>query len=75
MYIIQCYLIVKCRKQKQSKCPRVVKIKFRRIMLLSNSAVCDSKKLKFIKEQEASGIIGSLAKSLSKISFVGPIVF
>ena len=30
-----------------------------RIMALSNSAVCRSKKLKFIKEQEAIGILGN----------------
>ena len=35
--------------------------------------VCDSKKSRFIKEQEASGIIGSLVEHLSEIPFVGPI--
>ena len=34
--------------------------KNRRIMLLSKCTVCDSKKLKFIKEQEASGLLSSL---------------
>ena len=29
-------------------------------MLLLNCAVCDSKKLKFIKQQEASGLLSSL---------------
>ena len=29
-------------------------------MLLSKNVVCDSKKLKFIKEQEASGLLSSL---------------
>ena len=29
-------------------------------MLLSKCAVCDSRKLKFIKEQEASGLLSSL---------------
>ena len=29
-------------------------------MLLSKYVVCDSKKLKFIKEQEASGLLSSL---------------
>ena len=31
-----------------------------RIVLLSKCAVCDSKKSKFIKEQEASGLLSSL---------------
>ena len=43
-------------------------------MLLSKYAVCDSKKSKFIKQQEASGLLSSLGikMSLSKIrsSFV-----
>ena len=44
-------------------------------MLLSNCDICDSKKSRFIKEQKVSGITGSLAKSLSKISLVVPILF
>ena len=43
-------------------------------MLLSKYAVCDSKKSKFVKQQEASGLLSSLGikMSLSKIrsSFV-----
>ena len=30
-----------------------------KIMLISNCAVCDSKKLRFIKELEAKGLLGS----------------
>ena len=46
-------------------------------MLLSKSAVCDSKKSKFIKEQEASGLLSSLGikTPLSKIPLVGPLLF
>ena len=46
-------------------------------MILSNFAVCDSKKSRFIKEQEASGLLSSLEikRHLSKISLVGPILF
>ena len=42
-------------------------------MLLSKFAVCDSKKSKFIKEQEASGLLRSLGIKtfLSKIPLVG----
>ena len=42
-------------------------------MLLSKYVVCDSKKLKFIKEQEASGLLSSLGikTPLSKIPLVG----
>ena len=44
---------LKCNKNAESKNPEDVKIKIRRTMLLSKCAVYDSKKSKFIKEQEA----------------------
>ena len=46
-------------------------------MLLSKSAACDSKKSKFIKKQEASGLLSSLGikTPLSKIPLVGPLLF
>ena len=46
-------------------------------MLLSRCAVCDSKNSKFIKEQEASGLLSSLGikSPLSKIPLVGPLLF
>ena len=39
--------------------------------------MCDSKKPKFIKEQDASGLSSSLGikTSLSKIPLVGPLLF
>ena len=43
----------KCRKNPKSKNRKVVRTKNRRIMLLSKCAVRNSKKSKFIKEQEA----------------------
>ena len=51
---------LKCRKNEESKNPKIVKNKNRIIMLLSKCAVCDSNKLKFIKEQEARGLLSSL---------------
>ena len=46
-------------------------------MLLSNCVVCDSKKSKFMKQQEASGLLSSLGikTSLCKIPLVGPLLF
>ena len=41
-------------------------------MFSSKCAVCDSKKSKFIKVQEASGSLSSLGISRSLISLVGP---
>ena len=46
-------------------------------MLPSKCAVCDRKKLKFIEEQEASGLLRSLGIKtlLSKIALVGSVLF
>ena len=51
---------LKCRKNTESKNPKVVRTKNERIMLLLNCAVCNSKKSKFIKEQEGKGLLGNL---------------
>ena len=46
-------------------------------MLLSKCEVYDSKKSKFIKEQDASGILSSLGikTHLQNIHLVGPLLF
>ena len=51
---------MKCRKNTESKNPKVVKTKNRRMMLLSKCSVWDSKKSKFIKEREAEGLLSKL---------------
>ena len=51
---------LKCRKNTESKNPKVVTTKNRRIMLLSRCTVCNSKKSKFLKEQEARGLLSHL---------------
>ena len=48
---------LKCRKYTKSKNPKFVKPKNGRIMVLSKCAVYNSKKLKFLKEQEARGFL------------------
>ena len=48
---------LKCRKNIESKNPKVARTKDGRIMLLLKCAVCDSEKSKLIKEQEASGLL------------------
>ena len=64
---------LKRRKNTESKNPKVARIENGRIMLLSKCAMCDSKKLKFIKQQEASGLSSFGIKiPLSNISLVGP---
>ena len=68
---------MKGRKNTESKNPKVARTKNGRIMLLSKCAVCDSKRSKFIKEQEACGLLSSLEikTPLSKIPLVGPRLF
>ena len=51
---------LKYRKNTESKNLRVVRTKNGGIMLLSKYAVCDSKKSKFVKEQEAAELWRSL---------------
>ena len=62
---------LKCQKNK------VVRTKNGRIIILSKCEVCDNEKSKFIKEQEAGGLLSSLEikTSLSKILLVGPLLF
>ena len=48
-----------------------------RIMLLSNCVVCDSKKSKFLIQEEAIGLLSGLGVKtpFSKIPSVGPLLF
>ena len=70
------YYCLKSRKNTESKNPKVARTKNGRIMLLSNCVVWDSKKWKFIKQQD-SGLLSSLGikTTLSKIPLVGPLLF
>ena len=46
-------------------------------MILSKSAICDSKKSRFIKNQEAKGLLNNLGvrTPLSKVPILGDILF
>ena len=46
-------------------------------MLLPKCAVCDSKKSKFFKKQEGSGLFSTsgIKTLLSRITLVGPLLF
>ena len=48
---------LKCKRNTKIKNLKVVRTKNGRIMLLSKCSMCNSKKLKFIKEQKARGLI------------------
>ena len=58
-----------CRKNTKNIDAKMMKTKNGRFMLLLKCAVCGSKKSKFIKEQEAKGLLSSLGirTPLSKI--------
>ena len=46
-------------------------------MILSKCAICDSKKSRFIKNQEAKGLLSNLGirTALSKVPMLGDILF
>ena len=65
-----------CRKNTENRNLKVIKIKNGRIMILSKYAVCDSKKARFVEEQETSGLLSNLQikTPLNKILLVGPLL-
>ena len=88
-FIKQCYRVVwslakkrkkgdrKNRKKKKNKKKRFAKTNKEKLVILSKCAVCDTEKLRFIKEQEASGLLKSIEikTSLSKISLIDLLLF
>ena len=76
MYETMLSYCLKCIKDTESKNPEVARTKNRKITLLSKCAVCNSKKSKFIKEQEASGLLSSLGikNPSNKITLLGPLL-
>ena len=50
---------LKCRKETENINPRVSKTSNNRKMMLSKCAKCGSKKLRFIKNQEAKGLLSN----------------
>ena len=58
--MLSCY--IKIRKNTETKNPEVLKTKSERIMFLLKCSVCNSKKLKFLKEQEARGLLSNLTR-------------
>ena len=50
------FYCLKCRKNAESKIPKVIKIKIERIRLLSKCAVCESQRLKIIKKKSCNHV-------------------
>ena len=70
------YYCLKCRKNTESKNPKVARTKNRRIMLFSNCVICDSKKRNFSNSKKlVCGLLSSLGikTPLGKIPLVGPL--
>ena len=68
---------LRCRKDPENKNAKMVKTKNGRLALSSKFAVCGSKKLRFIKEQETEGLLCNLGTkaTLSKIPLFGDLSF
>ena len=67
---------LKCKKNTESIDPKVSKTSNGKTMVLSKCAICGSKKSKFIKEQQAKGLLSNLGikTPLNKIPLLGDIL-
>ena len=68
---------LKCRRNTESINPKVSKTTNGKVIILSTCAICHSKKSKFIKKQEAKGLLSNLGlrTPLYKIPVLGDILF
>ena len=68
---------LKCRKDAENINPRVSNTSNGRTMTLSKCVICGGKKSRFIKNQEAKGLLSNLRirTPLSKVPLLGDILF
>ena len=68
---------LKCRKDTKNINIRVSNTSNGRTMILSKCAICESKKSRFIKNQEGKGLLSNLGirTLLSKVPLLGDILF
>ena len=68
---------LKCRKDIENINPRISKTSNGRTMVLSKYVICGSKKSRFIKTEEAKGLLSNLGvrTPLSKVPILGDILF
>ena len=68
---------LKCRKNTENINSNVSSTTNGRVMILSKCGICGSKKSRFIKNQEAKGLLSNLGvrTPLSKIPILGDILF
>ena len=67
---------LKCKKNTENIDPEVSGTSNGRVMILSKCAICGSKKSRFIKQQEAKGLLGKLGikAPLSKAPILGEVL-
>ena len=68
---------LKCKKNTENTNPVVSKTSNGKTIILSKCVICGAKKSKFIKEQEAKGLLSNLdiKKPLRKIPLLGDTLF
>ena len=68
---------LKCKKNTEKIDPEISSSSNGRAMILSKCAICGSKKSRFIKNQEAKGLLSNLdiRTPLSKVPILGDILF
>ena len=66
---------LKCKRNTKNIDSKMVKIKNGRLVLSSKRVICNSKKSRFMKEQEAKGLLSNLGirTLLSKIPILGDV--
>ena len=71
------FYCLNCRKDTENINPKILKTTNNRTMVLSKRAICNSKKSRFIKNQEAKGLLSNLGvrTPLSKVPILGDILF
>ena len=68
---------LKCRKDTKNINPKISSSSNGKSMILSKCVICDNKKSRFIKNQEAKGLLSNLGirTQLSKVPILGDILF
>ena len=76
MYKMESYCL-KCRKNAENIDPTVSSTSNGKAMILSKCVICGSKKSKFIKKQQAKGLLSKLGikTPLSKVPILGDTLF
>ena len=68
---------LKCKNHAKNRNPHVSSTSNGKFMILSKCAICNGKKSKFVKKQEAIGLLSKLGikTPLSKIPLIGDVLF